>query len=66
VRAAGFRGAVTTEPGVNPGGEPLETLRRTMIDAGDSLDDVRAKIDGLLDAPSALRTWLQRRRGAEV
>jgi peptidoglycan/xylan/chitin deacetylase (PgdA/CDA1 family) len=56
VREAGYRAALTTASGLNRGGEPLETLARTMIMAGDTLEDFRAKLDGLLDE----QTWLER------
>jgi peptidoglycan/xylan/chitin deacetylase (PgdA/CDA1 family) len=62
VREAGYRGALTTTSGVNRGGEPLETLRRTMLMAGDTLDDFTAKMNGLLDQPSRLEQVIRSRR----
>jgi peptidoglycan/xylan/chitin deacetylase (PgdA/CDA1 family) len=61
VREAGYRAGVTTDPGVNAGGEPPYALRRTLIYGNDSKDDVVAKIAGLLDRPPLLRSWLYRR-----
>jgi peptidoglycan/xylan/chitin deacetylase (PgdA/CDA1 family) len=55
VRKAGYRAAVTSDPGVNKGGEPLETLRRTMVYWEDSRRDFQLKLDGRLDAPPAVR-----------
>jgi peptidoglycan/xylan/chitin deacetylase (PgdA/CDA1 family) len=62
VREAGYRAAFTTHPGVNDGSEPPERLKRTLVYWEDSDSDFRAKLDGLLDAPPALRAWLYRRR----
>jgi peptidoglycan/xylan/chitin deacetylase (PgdA/CDA1 family) len=62
VRAAGYRAGVTTDPGVNAGDAPMETLRRTLVYWEDSDADFRAKFDGLLDRPPVLRAWLYRRR----
>jgi peptidoglycan/xylan/chitin deacetylase (PgdA/CDA1 family) len=64
VRQAGYRAAVTTRPGVNAGGAPMETLHRTLVYWQDSDADFRAKLDGVLDRPPALRDWLYRRRAA--
>ena len=66
VREAGYRGALTTTSGVNRGGEPLETLRRTMIMAGDTLDDFAAKMNGLLDQPSVLERYVRSRRARTI
>jgi len=63
VRAAGFRAAVSTDPGVNTGGhDDAQRLRRTMIFWGDGEREFVAKRDGLLDAPVALRTAVHRLR----
>jgi glycosyltransferase involved in cell wall biosynthesis/peptidoglycan/xylan/chitin deacetylase (PgdA/CDA1 family) len=60
VLAAGFRAGISTNPGVNPGGEDLGELRRTMIRWRDRAADLEAKLAGALDQPSRLE--LQRRR----
>jgi len=62
VREAGYRAGVTTDPGANPGHEPMETLHRTLVYWEDTDADFRAKFDGLLDRPPILRAWLYRRR----
>jgi peptidoglycan/xylan/chitin deacetylase (PgdA/CDA1 family) len=62
VREAGYRAAVTSDPGANPGAQPLATLRRTFVYWEDTDADFRAKLDGLLDAPPLLRPLLYRRR----
>ena len=60
--AAGFRLAVSCEPGLNgPETDPL-ALRRRQIDARDSLLDFRAKIEGGHDKPLPLRSLYRRRR----
>jgi peptidoglycan/xylan/chitin deacetylase (PgdA/CDA1 family) len=65
VSEAGFRLAVTCEPGVNlPGGDPF-TLRRRQIDPRDSLLDFRAKIGGGHDTPLPLRGLYRRVRYGE-
>ena len=62
VAAAGFRLAVSCEPGLNgPTTHPL-ALRRRQIDARDSLLDFRAKIEGGHDKPLPLRSLYRRRR----
>ena len=66
VREAGYRGALTTTSGVNRGGEPLETLQRTMVMAGDTLDDFAAKMNGLLDQPSVLERYVRSRRARTI
>jgi glycosyltransferase involved in cell wall biosynthesis/peptidoglycan/xylan/chitin deacetylase (PgdA/CDA1 family) len=60
---AGFRAAVTTAAGVNPGDRPLGDLRRTMIYWRDGLDEFIAKLEGALDRPSRALMHLQARRG---
>jgi peptidoglycan/xylan/chitin deacetylase (PgdA/CDA1 family) len=64
VQRAGFAVGFTCEPGVNTPEQPRAALLRTMIDRRDSTDDFHAKIAGFLDEPSALRTWVRRRRVA--
>jgi len=55
VAEAGFDAATTCEPGANtPATDPL-ALRRIAIDARDSASDLRAKLAGGHDRPSALR-----------
>jgi len=66
VREAGYRGALTTTSGVNRGGEPLETLRRTMLMADDRLDDFTAKMNGALDQPSLLEQVVRSRRARTI
>ena len=62
VASAGFRLAVSCEPGLNgPATHPL-ALRRRQIDARDSLLDFRAKIEGGHDKPLPLRSLYRRRR----
>lgn len=63
VREAGYRAAVTTAPGVNPGGRPMETLHRTLVYYPDTDADFRAKLAGILDRPPILRRAFYRRRG---
>jgi peptidoglycan/xylan/chitin deacetylase (PgdA/CDA1 family) len=65
VERAGFALGLTCEPGVNTSEQGRASLLRTMIDRRDSLEDFRAKLAGLFDAPSALRTWVRRRRITE-
>ena len=65
VAEAGFRVAVTCEPGVNvPGEDPL-TLRRRQVDPRDSLLDFRAKVGGGHDTPLPLRGLYRRVRYGE-
>lgn len=61
VREAGYRAGVTTEPGVNPGAQPMDRLRRTMVYWGDGPFEFAAKVAGRLDRPPALRSLLYRR-----
>jgi peptidoglycan/xylan/chitin deacetylase (PgdA/CDA1 family) len=51
VREAGYRTALTTEPGLNRSGQPRELLYRMFIDRRDTLRMFEAKIAGLLDRP---------------
>jgi peptidoglycan/xylan/chitin deacetylase (PgdA/CDA1 family) len=62
VREAGFRAAVTTEPGVNHHDTDRFVLRRRQIDARDSLLDFRAKVGGGHDTPPPLRGLYRRVR----
>ena len=61
VHEAGYRGAVTTEPGINVAGEPLHRLRRTLIYWTDRSGDFAVKLAGLLDEPPRSREWLYKR-----
>jgi peptidoglycan/xylan/chitin deacetylase (PgdA/CDA1 family) len=61
VREAGYRAGLTTDPGVNRGDAPLETLRRTLIYWDDGLEGFEAKYAGLLDRPPLLRSLLYAR-----
>jgi peptidoglycan/xylan/chitin deacetylase (PgdA/CDA1 family) len=51
VRDAGYRAALTVEPGLNGSGQPRELLYRMFIDRRDTLRMFEAKIAGLLDRP---------------
>jgi len=65
VADAGFRLAVSCEPGVNrPWTDPL-ALHRRQIDARDSLLDFRAKLGGGHDSPLPLRGAYRRLRYGE-
>jgi peptidoglycan/xylan/chitin deacetylase (PgdA/CDA1 family) len=61
VREAGYRAAVTTHPGVNRGGAPLEALNRTLVFGDDGPDLFAAKVAGHVDRPPLARRWLYRR-----
>jgi len=61
---AGFRAAVSCEPGVNTRETDPFALRRIQVDARDSLLDVRAKVSGGHDTPLRLRTAWRRARYA--
>ena len=61
VAAAGFRVAVSCEPGVNGRESDRLALRRRQIDARDSLLDFRAKLGGGHDTPLPLRAAYRRR-----
>jgi peptidoglycan/xylan/chitin deacetylase (PgdA/CDA1 family) len=65
VADAGFRLAVSCEPGVNRPGADLLTLHRRQIDARDSLLDFRAKLGGGHDSPLPLRGVYRRVRYGE-
>lgn len=55
VAEAGFRVAVSCEPGVNDGATDRFALRRRQVDARDTLLDFRAKLGGGHDSPLPLR-----------
>ena len=59
---AGYRVAVTCEPGTNRPGDDLFALRRTQIDARDSLLDFRAKLGGGHDTGLPGRALYRRAR----
>jgi peptidoglycan/xylan/chitin deacetylase (PgdA/CDA1 family) len=60
-REAGFRVAVSCEPGINGPATDRLALRRRQIDARDSLLDFRAKVGGGHDTPLPLRAAYRRR-----
>jgi peptidoglycan/xylan/chitin deacetylase (PgdA/CDA1 family) len=62
VDEAGFRIAVSCEPGVNDAATDRLALRRRQIDARDSLLDFRAKLGGGHDTPLPLRGTYRRLR----
>ena len=62
VAEAGFRAAVTCEPGLNTRWTDRFALRRRQIDARDSLLDFLAKVGGGHDSPLPLRGAYRRRR----
>lgn len=66
VAEAGFRVAVSCEPGVNVPGIDLLALRRRQIDARDGLVDFRAKVGGGHDTPLPLRGLYRRLRYGEA
>jgi peptidoglycan/xylan/chitin deacetylase (PgdA/CDA1 family) len=61
VREAGFRVAVSCEPGVNGPATDRLALRRRQIDARDTLLDFRAKVGGGHDTALPLRAAYRRR-----
>jgi peptidoglycan/xylan/chitin deacetylase (PgdA/CDA1 family) len=65
VAEAGFRLAVSCEPGVNHPGTEMLALRRRQIDARDTLLDFRAKLGGGHDSPLPLRGTYRRLRYGE-
>lgn len=65
VEEAGYRAAVTCEPGVNLPGTDLLALRRRQVDPRDSLLDFRAKVGGGHDTPLPLRGVYRRLRYGE-
>lgn len=62
LRESGYRAAVTCRPGINTAETDLAELRRNLIAPRDDLQRFRAKLGGLLDAPSRLTEAMQRRR----
>jgi peptidoglycan/xylan/chitin deacetylase (PgdA/CDA1 family) len=62
VVAAGFKLAVTCEPGVNTPATDRFALQRCQVDARDTLLDFRAKVGGGHDTPLPLRQAYRRRR----
>lgn len=62
VMEAGYRLAVSCEPGVNLPYTDRFALRRRQIDARDRLMDFRAKVGGGHDTPPPLRALYRRRR----
>lgn len=62
VAAAGYRVAVSCEPGVNSRGTDRLSLRRVQVDRRDGLLDFRAKLGGGHDSPPPLRGLYRRRR----
>ncbi len=62
VAEAGFRIAVSCEPGVNTATTDRFALRRRQIDGRDNLLDFRAKVAGGHDTPLPLRATYRRRR----
>jgi peptidoglycan/xylan/chitin deacetylase (PgdA/CDA1 family) len=61
-RQAGYRAAVSCEPGLNGPHTDRFALRRRQIDAADTLLDFRAKIGGGHDTPPPLRQSYRRLR----
>jgi peptidoglycan/xylan/chitin deacetylase (PgdA/CDA1 family) len=62
VAEAGYDGAVTVHAGVNAEDADRFALARTVVYGGEALAAFAARFDGLLDAPSRLRTRVLRRR----
>jgi peptidoglycan/xylan/chitin deacetylase (PgdA/CDA1 family) len=62
VEEAGFRVAVSCEPGINTTGVDLLALRRQQVDRRDGLLDFRAKVRGGHDSPLPLRGLYRRGR----
>lgn len=62
VAQAGYRVAVTCEPGVNTSTTDRLALQRRQVDARDSLLDFRAKVGGGHDSSLPLRDVYRRRR----
>jgi peptidoglycan/xylan/chitin deacetylase (PgdA/CDA1 family) len=58
VREAGYRLAVTVDPGLIGAGDRPQTLPRSFIDRSDNLPMFEAKLSGLLDAPWGRETLL--------
>ena len=62
VAAAGYRVAVSCEPGINVRGTDRLSLHRVQVDRRDGLLDFRAKVGGGHDTPLPLRGLYRRRR----
>jgi peptidoglycan/xylan/chitin deacetylase (PgdA/CDA1 family) len=62
VEAAGFRWAVSCEPGVNTRESDRLALRRRQVDRRDTIVDFRAKIAGGHDTPPPVRALYRRLR----
>jgi peptidoglycan/xylan/chitin deacetylase (PgdA/CDA1 family) len=62
VREAGYRAALTTNPGANGAGSDPFELRRTMVLWSDRLSDFRAKIRGALDDVGGVQRAVRRLR----
>jgi peptidoglycan/xylan/chitin deacetylase (PgdA/CDA1 family) len=62
VAAAGYRVAVSCEPGLNTTATDRFALRRRQVDRRDSLLDFQAKVGGGHDSPLPLRAVYRRRR----
>jgi peptidoglycan/xylan/chitin deacetylase (PgdA/CDA1 family) len=62
VAEAGFRAAVSCEPGLNTPATDRFALQRVQIDASDTLLDFRAKVAGAHDAPLPGRALYRRLR----
>lgn len=62
VREAGYRLAVSCEPGVNDASSDLLALRRTQVEQHDSLDDFAARLCGVHDSPLPMRGPVRRWR----
>jgi peptidoglycan/xylan/chitin deacetylase (PgdA/CDA1 family) len=65
VVAAGYRAAVSCEPGVNVPSTDRFALRRRQIDSRDRLIDLRAKVGGGHDTPLPMRNVYRRVRYGE-
>jgi len=60
VREAGYQAGVSTDRGLNRGGEEPWALRRTLVYSYDSRSDFQAKLLGIDDGPSPARRLLDR------
>ena len=59
VQQAGYRAAITTNPGINSGGESCDALSRTMVYWRDTLADFSAKARGALDETTRLQQFVR-------
>lgn len=62
VAQAGYRAALTTEPGVNGAATPILRLRRTLVYRDDGHEGFAAKLAGALDSSPLGRRWIYARR----